>query len=217
MSQQQPVRSSRPGRVIRKYFVSAFVVGTFVAYAIHERSSNSDNAVGVIATTSYAPATQQAPVAPTAPPPTFPPTFQPAIQPTAQPTQSIPTAAPTDVPPTPAPTDAPAPSTATPFPQPSVAGQQYKNGSFTGSVADAWFGSVQVEAVIQDGKIADVQFLDYPHDRRTSVRINTVANPRLVSEVIQAQSAQVDVVSGATLTSQAFIESLQTALDSAKA
>lgn len=198
---------------MRKYGVSAFVIGTFVAYAIHERSANSDNAVGVIATTRDTPVTQGIPAVPTALPPTFPPTFEPTIQPTVQPTTQpflAPTSRPTQSEPTAAPTDVP---TA----QPSIAGQSYKDGTYTGTVADAWYGTVQVQAAIQSGKIADVQFLDYPHDRRTSVRINNVANPRLISEAIQAQSAHVDVISGATLTSQAFMQSLQSALDSAKA
>jgi uncharacterized protein with FMN-binding domain len=75
---------------------------------------------------------------------------------------------------------------------------------------------VQVKAVIQAGKIADVQFLQYPNDRRTSIRINNIAMPYLITEAIQAQSAQVDVISGATLTSQAFAQSLQSALATAK-
>lgn len=93
---------------------------------------------------------------------------------------------------------------------------QYKDGQYTGDLADAYYGNVQVKAIIQNGKIADVQFLDYPSDRRTSVRINTEAMPYLKTEAIQAQNAQVDVVSGATQTSRAFIESLQSALQKAK-
>ena len=75
---------------------------------------------------------------------------------------------------------------------------------------------MQVKVVIQNGKISAVQFVDYPHDRRRSVAINDQAMPWLQSEAMQAQSAQVDIISGATLTSQAFIESLQNALDRAK-
>jgi uncharacterized protein with FMN-binding domain len=92
----------------------------------------------------------------------------------------------------------------------------YKDGQYTGDVADAYYGNVQVKAVIKGGKITDVQFLDYPQDRRTSVMINTQAMPYLKTEAIQAQSAQVDIVSGATQTSKAFIESLGTALSKAK-
>lgn len=93
---------------------------------------------------------------------------------------------------------------------------KFKNGTYTGSVADAYYGNVQVQAIIQDGKLADVQFLNYPQDRNNSIRINTRAIPILTSEAIQAQSAQVDMVSGATATSGAFQQSLADALSQAQ-
>lgn len=95
---------------------------------------------------------------------------------------------------------------------PPVTNTKYKDGEYTGDSVDAYYGNLQVKAVISDGKITDVQFLDYPHDRRTSVEINSQATPMLKQEAIQAQSANVDIVSGATATSQAFIQSLQSAL-----
>ncbi len=93
--------------------------------------------------------------------------------------------------------------------------QRYKNGEFTGDLVDAYYGNVQIKAVIDQGKITDVQFLDYPHDRRTSVEINTYAMPYLKAEALQAQSSAVDLVSGATQTSLAFIQSLKSALQKA--
>lgn len=117
------------------------------------------------------------------------------------------------------PSDTPQPSTSgiTQTPSPTVVvSSGYKDGTYTGSVADAFYGNVQVKVVIQAGKITDVQFLDYPHDRGTSIEINTQAMPYLKQEAIQAQSAQVDIVSGATQTSQAFRESLSYALSQAK-
>lgn len=95
-------------------------------------------------------------------------------------------------------------------------GGLYKNGEYTGDVTDAYYGNVQVKAVIVGGKIADVQFLQYPSDRRTSIEINTQAMPYLKQEAIQAQNANVDTISGATQTSRAFRLSLQSALDQAK-
>jgi len=92
----------------------------------------------------------------------------------------------------------------------------YKDGEYTGDVADAYYGNVQVQAVIKGGKITDVFFLDYPNDRRTSERINTQAMPYLRQEAIIAQSANVNIVTGATQTSKAFRESLKTALDKAR-
>lgn len=91
----------------------------------------------------------------------------------------------------------------------------YTDGQYTGDPADAFYGTVQVEAIIQNGQITDVQFLDYPHDRRTSQRINSIAMPYLTSEAVQAQSAYVNIISGATLTSEAFAQSLQSALNKA--
>lgn len=92
----------------------------------------------------------------------------------------------------------------------------YKDGTYTGDVADAFYGNVQVQAVIQNGRITTVNFLQYPSDRQTSIEINSQAMPYLQQEAIQAQSANVDIVSGATETSGAFIQSLQSALNQAK-
>ena len=96
-------------------------------------------------------------------------------------------------------------------------GSLYKDGSYTGSVADAQWGVVQVKAVIKDGKITDVQFLQYPNDRNRSIYINSYADPQLSSEAIQAQNANVDIVTGATDSSEAFIQSLSDALSRARA
>ncbi len=99
----------------------------------------------------------------------------------------------------------------------ATSGSLYKDGSYTGSVADAQWGYVQVKAVITNGKITDVQFLQYPSDRNRSVYINSIADPQLTSEAIQAQNANVDIVTGATDSSEAFIQSLTDALSQARA
>ena len=92
----------------------------------------------------------------------------------------------------------------------------YKDGTYTGPQADAYYGYVQVQATIQNGKLTNVQFLQYPNDRRNSAAISSYAIPYLQQEAIQAQSANVDIVTGATLTSRAFMQSLQAALNQAK-
>ncbi|HSX41870.1 MAG TPA: FMN-binding protein [Candidatus Saccharimonadales bacterium] len=92
---------------------------------------------------------------------------------------------------------------------------RYKNGRYTGISADAFYGNVQVEVVITGGKITDVIFLDHPSDNGTSDRINSQAMPLLKEEAIQAQSANVDGVTGASATSGAFIQSLGSALSQA--
>ncbi len=149
-----------------------------------------------------------------------PPTNVPVSTPTPVPTptpvamppkKTTPTPVPTPTPtPTPAPTPAPTP---TPPPQPKGL---YVDGTYTGSVADAYYGNVQVQAVVSGGKLTDVQFLQYPNTHSTSVYINSQAMPYLTQEAIQSQSANVDIVSGATDTSMAFQQSLAAALAQAK-
>jgi len=99
----------------------------------------------------------------------------------------------------------------------ATSGSLYKDGSYTGSVADAQWGVVQVKSVITNGKITDVQFLQFPNDRSRSIYINSIADPELTSEAIQAQSASVDIVTGATDSSEAFMQSLSDALSQAHA
>jgi len=115
---------------------------------------------------------------------------------------------------TPATTPAPATTpVATPAPVPVTKQTgQYKDGTYTGSSADAYYGTVQVQAVVQGGKLVTVNFLQYPSDRNTSRYINSQAMPMLQTEAIQAQSANVSGVSGATDTSAAFVQSLGSAL-----
>lgn len=94
---------------------------------------------------------------------------------------------------------------------------QYKDGTYTGTVADAYYGNVEVSATISGGKITDVKFLQSPDTHSTSVIINQQAMPYLKQEAIQAQSSNVQIISGATFTSQAFVQSLSSALSQAKA
>lgn len=91
----------------------------------------------------------------------------------------------------------------------------YHDGTYVGSIEDAIYGNLQVQAIITKGKLSNVTFLQFPSDRNTSIFINQQADPQLVEEAIQAQNAQVDIVSGATDSSEAFIASLQTALSKA--
>jgi uncharacterized protein with FMN-binding domain len=124
-----------------------------------------------------------------------------------------PTLLPTDTPiPSSSSSNLPAP-TATPTPKPRG---QYKDGSFSGSVQDAFYGNIQVQAVISNGKITAVNFLQYPNDNRTSQYVNSQADPMLAQEAIQKQSANVDIISGASASSQAFQSSLADALIQAK-
>lgn len=93
----------------------------------------------------------------------------------------------------------------------------YRDGTYTGSIADANWGNVEVQAVITNGRISNVTFLEYPNHRNRSQMINDQAMPQLIQEAITAQQANVDTVTGATDTSDAFIESLGAALHQASA
>lgn len=180
---------------MKKFIYSLLIIGVFAFYTlIQSRSSSgtslfSDDNARVVAPASLSitdPSTSQ----------TTPTTTKPITTPPQTPTK-----APVKVP-TPPPVTTPK--------------NKYKDGSFTGSVADAYYGNIQIKITISSGKITDVVFLQYPNDRSTSREINGQAMPYLKAEAIQAQSANVDIVSGATDSSQAFRISLASALAQAK-
>lgn len=95
---------------------------------------------------------------------------------------------------------------------PSVSLVEYKDGAYTGSVEDVFYGNIQVRAIISSNQISDIEFLQSPNDRRTSIEINSQAKPLLTQEAISAQSANVDIISGATDSSEGFKRSLANAL-----
>lgn len=88
-------------------------------------------------------------------------------------------------------------------------------GTYPGSVVQTRFGSVQVQITVQAGKITDVTALQLTDAERKSVQISNRAAPLLRAEVLQSQSADVQTISGATVTSEAYLNSLQAALDAA--
>ena len=87
------------------------------------------------------------------------------------------------------------------------------SGQLTGNAVQIPFGVVQVQVTIQNGTITDVQALQLPNDRGHSAEVSSYAGPQLRSEALAAQSAQIDTISGATYTSEGYIQSLQSALD----
>lgn len=105
----------------------------------------------------------------------------------------------------------------TPVATTAVAAQRYANGTFTGPVVNAYYGLIQIQAVVDRGRLVGIKVLQYPSDRRTSIFINRQALPMLRDEVVAAQTANVDIISGATLTSEAFMVSLDGALRQAEA
>lgn len=173
---------------MNKYLISSIVIITFTAYSVYQR------AIGVQTIPVVAPKSiSSAPSSPT-----------PILTLTLEPTQSAsPNKISTTIP----------QNTLTPTQKPN---SLYKDGTYTGDPADAFYGNIQVQATISDSKLTNIRFLQYPNDRSTSIDINQQADPMLSQEAIQAQSANVDIISGATDSSQAFIQSLQSALDKAK-
>lgn len=179
---------------MKKFLLSAFVVLAFAFYSIHKHIETGDAAAAALAPHLADSTSLQSP-------PATPAGASPDNSNTGSTSVNISQVSATPVP------------TATPTPHPN---SPYRDGQYTGDSVDAYYGYIQVQVTISGGKISDLAFLDYPHDRRTSVEINSQALPYLKQEAIAAQSANVDIISGATDSSRAFIQSLQSALNKAK-
>jgi uncharacterized protein with FMN-binding domain len=109
-------------------------------------------------------------------------------------------------------------STAQPAPSapPPVTSTGLADGSYRGPSTSTRWGPVQVQITVSGGKVTDVQAIDYPTESGWDQQINSYAIPRLAKEALASQSAKIDMVSGATVTSRGYITSLQGALDQAK-
>ncbi len=89
------------------------------------------------------------------------------------------------------------------------------SGTFTGAAADTRFGPVQVQITISNGKITNVTAPQYPTESFRDQQINAQAIPYLIQETLQAQSANIQGVGGASYTSEGFYQSLVSALSKA--
>ncbi len=89
------------------------------------------------------------------------------------------------------------------------------SGTFTGNRQYAYYGYVKVQADIANGEVSDIRILEYPNDNGRSHYINSVALPYLIQETVGGNTWKVDLVSGATFTSMAYVKSLQAALKQA--
>jgi uncharacterized protein with FMN-binding domain len=198
--------------VTRRAVVTVSVTaGSLLLLANFHSSSGASNltvgnAAGAAATTATTDVTSTASVgSPTTagapPPPTTPPSTAPPS--TAPPTTGAST--------TPAPPRSVAPTSAPPPVATSV-----KARTVDGPVIGTPYGDVQVRVVLRASHIVDVQPLTLPTDRSRSRRISELAAPLLRTEVLQAQSANIDLLSGASYTSEGYAESLQGALDAAR-
>jgi uncharacterized protein with FMN-binding domain len=85
--------------------------------------------------------------------------------------------------------------------------------AITGHVANTVYGPVQIQLIVRKNKIIKVAVLQQPTNTIHDIQIGEFAFPRLISETLAAQSAKIDAVSGASYTSQGYIQSLQSALD----
>ena len=85
----------------------------------------------------------------------------------------------------------------------------------TGGIAQTQWGPVQVQLTLKGSTITDVTMLQYPSGNPQDDQINSYALPILIQDTLNAQSAQIDMVSGATVTSVGYVQSLQSALDQA--
>jgi len=89
------------------------------------------------------------------------------------------------------------------------------SGTYKGSAVQTRFGPVQVQITVANGKITDVTALQLTNTDGKSIQISNRAAPLLKSKVLAAQSADIQTVSGATITSDAYLTSLQAAIDAA--
>ena len=87
--------------------------------------------------------------------------------------------------------------------------------TIVGQTVQTAFGPVQVRIVETAGRLTDITALQVPNDNSHSAQIAAVAVPILRTEALRANSARIDVVSGATYTSDGYAQSLQSALDKA--
>ncbi|HET6864082.1 MAG TPA: FMN-binding protein [Candidatus Saccharimonadales bacterium] len=99
----------------------------------------------------------------------------------------------------------------------NTSSRSYKDGIFQGSAANTPYGVVQIAVVVSGGKITDVNFIQMPSDQGHSREVTAFAEPLLKQSTIQAQSPNIEFVSGATSTSEGYEQSLQAALNHAAA
>ncbi len=97
----------------------------------------------------------------------------------------------------------------------STTGSGSTTRTVTGQVAQTTWGPVQVQLEVTGSQVSNVTVLQYPSGNGKDQEINSYALPILTQETINAQGADIDMVSGATITSGGYVQSLQSALDQA--
>jgi uncharacterized protein with FMN-binding domain len=89
------------------------------------------------------------------------------------------------------------------------------SGTYTGDAVDTRWGIVQVQITAESGKITKSEAVRFPTENSRDQEINAYAVPELNSEVVNKQSGNIDAISGATVTSDGYIQSVQSAIDQA--
>lgn len=100
-------------------------------------------------------------------------------------------------------------------PSPATTSSPAVAASYTGGVAETRWGPVQVQITVRGGKITRARAVQYPQGSNVDAQINNYALPILDQEVVQKQSVSIDAISGATVTSDGYLQSLQSAIDQA--
>lgn len=97
----------------------------------------------------------------------------------------------------------------------SGSGSSSSTKTYNGDSVMTRWGVVQVQISVAGGKVTSANVLQVPSDNPRDQEINSYAVPILNQEVVSAQSANIDMVSGATVTSDGYLQSLQSAFDKA--
>ncbi|HET6910466.1 MAG TPA: FMN-binding protein [Mycobacteriales bacterium] len=103
--------------------------------------------------------------------------------------------------------------TTTPTTSATAATTRAATKTITGDSIDTRFGPVQVRITVTNGKITSATAIDYPTDTPRDQQINAYAIPTLNQEAVGSTTANINMVSGATYTSDGYLQSLQSALD----
>ncbi|MEY9952478.1 FMN-binding protein [Leifsonia sp. EB34] len=120
----------------------------------------------------------------------------------------------TTTPPAAAPTPTASAPAATPSASaPAAAAPAPATKTVTGTAVDTRYGPVQVKVTFEGTKITAVDAIQYPTESGRDQEINSQAIPMLQQEAMASQSAKIDTISGATYTSEGYIQSLQSAID----
>ena len=87
----------------------------------------------------------------------------------------------------------------------------------TGAAVQTRWGPVQVQLAVEGSTITHVSVLQHPDSNGRDVEISNYALPQLIQETLDAQGSDITMISGATYTSQGYVQSLQSALDQVSA